>query len=64
MSKQQDQYFFTVKGDAIFVKLYVILWFFLVCSITDYGECLCVSKLSPVSLMHQGFYTGVFLFPI
>ena len=27
------------------------LWFFLVCSITDYGDCPCVGELSPVTLI-------------
>ena len=46
--------FFTVKGGAIFVKLDAPfsfqLWLSLVYSITDYGECPCVGKLSPVTL--------------
>ena len=38
------------------------LWFFLVCSITDYGECLCVGKLSPVTLTHHSISPLIYNF--
>ena len=37
---------------ATLMKLICLhLWFCLVCSIADYGECLCVGKLSPLTLI-------------
>ena len=51
MSKQQDQLFFMIKGDAIFTKLDALFSFVVFLGMLldhYYGECLCVGKLSPV----------------